>query len=438
MRVVLGVGLLACLGGCESSGDDIHHSHTNVLWITVCTLRADHLGAYGYPLEVSPTLDSLAARGVLFERTLTGAPWTRPAIASMVTALDPRSLGFMRPKGDGPSALQPSIDTLAERLQGSGYYTIGITANPLANPSFHFDQGYDFYEGTESGWHRGYEQNKRTADEVVDVLLDQLRGPARDRKFQAHIVLVDTHVPYLAEVARRRVDDFSPSGSFAEYDLQIRYVDTVLAGLLEELESLGRHDTLIVVTSDHGEGLQEGREEDRFHGSLLYNSTLWVPFILYHPALESRARRVPELVQSVDALPTVLELLGIPFDAEEIDGRSLAARILGRDVPPAREIGVVETRVWQAHKSALLSDGWKLIVDWSVEPAAFELYRYEEDRLETRDLSAARPRRLRRMLRRLGDWQAQRDARAPEQPAIAFPSDAEIEALRMLGYVGDE
>ena len=201
---VLLVLALSGLVGCSSAPEGLHHSHTDVLWITICTLRADHLGAYGYPEDVSPTLDGLAARGVLFERTLTPAPWTRPAVASTITAMYPRSLGFMEPGEVKGRALPVSVDTVAEHFQRAGYYTIGITANPNTNETFHFDQGYTFYQGTSQRWHEGYEEAKLSADDVVSLLLEQLRGPAREERFFAHLVLVDTHLPYVSELAWAR------------------------------------------------------------------------------------------------------------------------------------------------------------------------------------------------------------------------------------------
>jgi len=271
---------------------------------------------------------------------------------------------------------------------------------------------------------------------VVSLLLEQLSGPAREKRFFAHVVLVDTHLPYVSEVAWARTDRFEPAGPHPDYDRQIRYVDTVMAELLAELEELGRRDTLLVVTSDHGEGFQELRAEDHLHGSHLYNSAVWVPFILHHPALEARARRVEATVELVDVMPTLLDLLGLPFDASDLDGRSLAPLITDAGpAPKERGFGVSETLVAQAHRSAIVKGGWKLIVDRAREPASVELYAYREDPLEGHNLARLRPTKVRRLRGLLNAWQ---EAHRPREPvAYADPTGRELEALRALGYLGD-
>ncbi|MDJ0849192.1 MAG: sulfatase-like hydrolase/transferase [Myxococcota bacterium] len=109
-----------------------------------------------------------------------------------------------------------------------------------------------------------------------------------EERFFAHLVLVDVHPPLQTQVARRVVGDFDPgTGVFAGYDLQVRYVDAVIARLLDELFRMERRDTLLVFNSDHGEGFEEARPDDRFHGGHLHDSTLWVPLRALHPSRRS-------------------------------------------------------------------------------------------------------------------------------------------------------
>ncbi len=425
------------LSAC-SAEPELHHSHTNVLWITICTLRADHLGAWGYPVDVSPNLDRLAERAALFEQTLTAAPWTRPSVASMITGLYPRSLGFMEPGPAGERALHFSFETLAERFQQAGYYTIGITANPNTNATWHFDQGYDFYRGTARRWgDPGF--SKVSAEEVAALLLDQLRGRARGRRFLAHLVLVDVHPPQQSEVARRRVGDFQAgTGTFSEYDLQIVYVDAVIGDLLEELGRMGLEDTLLVLNSDHGEGFEEAGPDDLFHGGHLHDSTLWVPLILHHPSLEGRAARFADRVESVDVAPTLMELLGMEFSADEFEGRSLAPAILGSGPVPVRDFSVAETRLDTAEQSTLLRKSWKLVVDERASPATTSLYHYRDGELQLEDLSEERRTLTRRLVMKLRLWQVERRGRLPEAAAWGSPSLTETEALRALGYLPEK
>jgi arylsulfatase A-like enzyme len=437
------------LSGCsDRAGTDasVHYEHTNVLWVTICTLRSDHLGAYGYSKPVSPHIDDLAKRSFLFERTLTQAPWTRPSVASMLTAIYPRSLLIEDPEvWPSDRGLPNSFQTAAEYFQDAGYYTIGITANPNTNAAFNFDQGYDYYLGTKQLWRTGYAKHKVDAREISEQLLDQLKGPAKGRRFFAHLVLADVHSPYPDR------EGFGPNTGVIHgvntelYDQQIHFVDEMLSRLFAQLDEMGLADTLIVINSDHGEGFKEASPADITHGPALYNSTLWVPFILYHPSFESRARRISERVETVDVLPTVMDLLGLPFDATLLDGRSHADSLLGDAKVRTPEFGVVETHYELVRKSALIWNGWKLVVNYkpsgeNVKPGAYamKLFRYEEDKLEKMNRASQQRPLVGKLFRWLTTWQEERIARQPEDVVHGEISEHELEALKALGYIDED
>lgn len=420
---------------------------TDVLWLTLCTLRPDHLGAYGRAPSVSPGLDELARDGVLFERVVTGAPWTRPAVASMQTGIHPRTLDIESPDAwPNDRALHPSFRTAAEQFRSAGYATVGITANPNTNAAFGFDQGYDFYRGTAELWRSGYAEQKIDARQVTDLFLERVDELPAERRLFAHLLFVDTHTPYLERSNGERTGGFLPRGSREAYDLQIAYLDGVLSELLAGLRARGRDDLLVVVTSDHGEGFGDAGPDDVSHGTTLHDSVLWIPWILYHPALEAVARRVPTRAEAVDILPTVLELVGLPVDGAGpgdtgLDGRSHAAVIEGRRPPLEPRGTAVETRYRGVHKSAWLAGGWKLVVDYSGGSAAapeVALYHPGTDRMDRRDRSAEEPTRVREAVGALSEWQRRRDARRPTSGARGEIGDAERAALRALGYVDDD
>jgi len=434
LRLVLSIALAGCGGGAETpAGGDL--STTDVLLITLCTLRADHLGTYGGPAGISPEIDALAARGVLFERTLTPAPWTRPALAATVTGLYPRSLGIeeygMRAND---RALDPQLVTLAEHMRAAGYYTIGITGNPNANASFHFDQGYDHYRDTGQLWREGYRQKKQPAAKLVAELLDQVRGPAAERRFFAHLILVDTHTPYRDDVARRQPDPWRGEGPTATYDRQVHYADRVIGELHRTLVAERGRAPLFVLTADHGEAFGRVHRDDVNHGANLYDATLWVPLIVSHPALTPR--RVATRVEIVDVAPTLLDLVGVDFDPASFEGRSLAATILTGAPPPERPISVVESgfglHTW---KSALLTDRHKLIADFERRTLpALALFDRAADPDEQHDLAAREPDLAAELFEQLSQWQRE------HPPHSAVPVRAQVrpderEALRALGYV---
>ncbi len=426
----------------RSSSIEIHKESTNVIFLTVCTLRADHLGAAGYPIEVSPTIDSLARNGLFFDHVLTGAPWTRASIASMITGIYPRSLGIEdRVSLENDRVLHGSFETLAELFHSAGYATIGITANPNTNRIFNFQQGYDFYQDTKTLWRDGYDEDKVSGEEVFDILLEQLRGPFHGRKFFAHLVIVDVHLPYLMETAVEKTGGFEPGGKTSRYDQQIRYVDTIVGELMGDLDDLGLQNTLLVLTSDHGEGFREGRRSDYRHGKQLYNSTIWTPLLLHHPALRSSARKNSEMIESVDILPTLLDILGIGWDDSMVQGRSLKESVLGNSPPVNREFGIVETAMMGVNKSAIIHDGWKLIVNYGTrnmnDRESRELYRFVEDPLEQSNRAEDESEVADHLFRRLKGWQDSCDARLSLLPEDAAVSDEERRALEALGYLRD-
>lgn len=434
--------LLAASCSSKPLQTTLHHENTNVIWLTICTLRADHLGAAGYAIDVSPNIDRMAGGGVFFDRVLTAAPWTRASIASMITGVYPRSLGIEdRVNRENNRTLLSSYDTAAELFRSAGYSTIGITANPNTNRTFNFQQGYDYYEDTEKLWRNGYDDEKVSGEEVFASLLEQLRGPFRGKKFFAHAVIVDVHIPYLTETAIEKTGGFEGGGATPEYDLQIRYVDTIMGELMEELAALGLENTLIVLTSDHGEGFRQFRRTDYRHGKHLYNSTIWTPLLLLHPSLEKSASHHTEVIESVDILPTVLDLLGMSWDSSVVQGRSLKGAVLDCSEATEKEFGVVETSMMGINKSAILGDGWKLIVNYetgeSRNPVSRELYRFAEDPLEKNNQEEQEEELTRTLFRRLGAWQDSCDARIAGAPQETTISDEERRALEALGYLRD-
>lgn len=447
-RAVLLVGLCVLMivgGGCAGGGDleSIHHSRTNVLLLTLCTLRADHLGVYGYELGVSPSIDSLATTGVIFDRAVAPASWTRASIASTTTGLYPRTLNIEEPSSESNNRqLHSSFQTLSECLSENGYYTIGITANPNTHSVFGFDQGYDFYEDTGKYlWRSGYSERKRNAEDVNASLLEQLRERPRDQKFFAHLTYVDVHAP-LNDGAGEYVMSVG-SGYPALYDRELRYLDGAIADLLREIGTMGVDDLLVIITSDHGEAFGQLHEGDTFHGSSLYNETIWVPFILNHPSLQSvKGRRAPR-VELVSLVPTVLELLGVENDPPPTGGKSLEALVFDPDGDTPTPIVVSETCFGDANRSALIVSEWKLIATYKAgeprlgEPdaAQYELYKLDNDPFEAQDLAAVETERVRELSTLLGGWQKSREPKDQGDDLDVEVSEELLRRLRSLGYI---
>jgi arylsulfatase A-like enzyme len=437
--VVACAALLA--SACERGepADGIGAGHTSVLWLTLCTLRADHLGAYGYGPDVSPRIDGLASNGVVFDNAWAASPWTRPSMAAAVTGIYPRSLNIDEPApGLNDRRLHESFITLAEDMQAAGYVTVGVTANPNTNAVFGFDQGFDSYVDTGRLWREGYARSKLTADDVGARFLAELRRAGIGKPFFGQLTYVDVHDPLLIdEVAHRypELEDELKGRGTASYDVMIRNLDDSIGRLLDELEALGYGNLLVIVTSDHGEGFGAIHDDDRGHGRALYNSTIRVPWILRHPSLTPG--RVAGRVGLVSLRPTVLDLLGIAFEIPQGEGISLVRWLRGEADVSVSPVSVVETAYEDAMASAILDDRWKLIVDYSAAAGAeptLRLYALD-DVGEQVDRSRERADVASRLLGRLADWQRAHPPRIDASRLDTRVDRETRERLRSLGYV---
>ncbi len=284
----------------------------NVLIVSADTMRADHVGCYGYRPIDTPVINALARGGAICETAVTPSPSTLPAHASLLTGLYPGRHGA---RANGTFRLDDGITTLAERLRAAGYATAAFISAAVLDSRYGLDQGFDLYDddltrGRKFSDHMFRERPAEVTNEPAIAWLRERDGG----KFFLWVHYFDAHAVYLP-----------PEPYFSRYrdrlyDGEIAYVDSQTGALLRELERLGlRERTLVVFTSDHGEGLGEHGEQT--HSLLVYDSTLRVPLILNAPGC-LRPGRIRRAVSLVDVAPTVLSLLGVPLP-QELDGVSL-------------------------------------------------------------------------------------------------------------------
>ena len=427
------VALALCLG----CGDD---PRPNLLLISIDTLRADRIGAYGYERETTPTLDALAARGVRFETVIAESSWTLPSHVTLFTGLPPSFHGVVRPN----QGLAETIPTLAEILRQYGYRTSGITGGVFLEERFGVARGFDQYR-----------------DDGVDfstalrIVLRILERPPRAGPFFWFIHTYDVHCPYHPPARYARMFDSRPPrdrldtrgrcgnphynrmplrpGQVAflsdRYDAGIRYADDLLGDFLAKLDASGRLDhTIVAVVSDHGdEFLEHGRIG---HRNTLFIESLRIPWILAGPGIEPGV--VTEPVGLADVMPTLLDLLGLPVP--DLEGRSMRAVMRGE----ARRNGerpVFSENQWGEELYSAVFGDHHLIVRRQTQQV--QLFDWRRDPRESRDLLGERPARdetLRRLLsERIGRLDAARNRNAPE--IAPGPSDPEQARLRALGYV---
>src|SRR5712691_4632913 len=286
----------------------------NVLLITIDTVRADHVGCYGYKLIETPHLDALAAAGVRFTNAYTPVPITLPAHSVILTGTYPMRTGMHDFSGNRLNASQPTLATL---LHERGYTTGAVMGSAVLDSRFGLNRGFDFYYD-QFDFSRLDERNidamMRPGNEVVNHALSWLEGNRR-KPFLLWVHLYDAHHPY------------NPPSPYREkyrthlYDGGIAFVDAQVGRLVASLKAKGIYDrTLIVVAGDHGEGL--GEHGEKTHGFFIYDTTLHVPLIFKLPSSSEQPKSVvADAANLADILPTVLDIMGTS-SPKEVQGRS--------------------------------------------------------------------------------------------------------------------
>lgn len=419
----------------------------NVLLIVVDTLGAAHVQVYDAKLETTPYVARWAENATVFERAYSGAPWTKPAIASIFTGLYPRSHGVMRLGSPLPSGQV----TLAERLRDAGFHTRGIVSHTLLHAEHGFHQGFERYELVPL---RAEVHAAITGDLVSDRAVAQIQSYARDpkRPFFLFLHYFDPHFNYQHHPAHDRSSWYegplTPGMPFRElrdriptltdedrrylvdlYHEEILFTDLQIQRVFDALKASGlEKDTLVIFTSDHGEEFLE-------HGALghtrtLYEELIRVPLIIAWPRGFTRAR-VAEPVSTVDLTPTILALLGID-DGSEFQGRPLFSadgKLVSHPERPLFSEVDFESPGIRAHKSGLVRGWWKYVEDLLAnETFQFDLQNDPQERDNVYDPTAVVSQSL------------ERDHSDRPTPALHDPSDVlepnaeEIERLRALGY----
>ena len=400
----------------------------SVLLITVDTLRADHLGTYGYKLARTPRIDALAADGVRLDDHATSAPITLPAHTSLMTGLWPPAHGV---RDNGNFRASPALSTWAERMKAAGYETHAFVSAAVLDARYGLDQGFDTYDHDLAGESAPpmFMIPDRPASRTVDRVLSWLDGWREnpDRKpFFVWVHLFDPHHPY---------ELVYPWTALAPtpYDGEIAAVDQAVGRMLDGLEAAGVRDrTMIVFTADHGEGL--GEHGEKTHGFFTYRSTIRVPGILWSANLpRGMAYAAPSSV--VDILPTALGVLGLDWSSPT-QGIDLGPAIRG-SVPPPPRAQYAETMMTELGFGMAPLHAIRIGNERYVRAPRPELYDIAVDPRELDDLAAARPDRVAVLDKAVGEILAASEAMAP--PAEASPLDGETEEmLRALGYIGDD
>jgi arylsulfatase A-like enzyme/Flp pilus assembly protein TadD len=425
-RVWMVAALAATLAGCGSdparsrgavSAPPALH-RANVLLVTVDTLRADRLGAYGSRAGLTPTLDRLAAEGIRVDRAYAHVPLTLPSHTSVMTGTLPFTHGV---RDNGSFRFDGQRPTLATALKGAGYRTGAFVGSFVLDARFGLNAGFDLYDDRLGSRAIGADLSvlERPADAVVDAALGWIgsSGASADPWF-AWLHFYDPHDPYAPP------EPFRSRHAADAYGGEVAFADAQLGRALQALRErglLGR--TLVVVAADHGESL--GEHQERTHGLFVYEATARVPLLFWAPAaLPPAVIAGPAGLD--DVMPTVLDLIGVVAPA--VDGRSLGPAMRGQPLEERdvylEALNANLTRHW-APLSGLVAGTTKFI-----DLPLAELYDLGADPGETQNLHGAQPERAASIARRLF---ALRARGRPAAPAAVDTDTAR--RLRSLGYL---
>ena len=445
-------------GGYRCSG-------CNVILITIDSLRADHLGSYGYFRNTSPNIDRFADDGVLFTSAYAQASATSQSLSSLMTSKSPtRFPGSYRLGGH---KLDEEKVTLAEMLRENGYITGGIVTNSWLKEGRGFDQGFDYYYFKFRG--DTFQPPYISSDRVTKLGLNWLKWN-KDQKFFLWLHYMEPHTPYISHeeyqydpgYQGKFKDSFGAPATInkyknpdlnltdeelyhaqALYDGEINYVDNSIGALLSELKEMGLYNnTVIIITTDHGEEFKDHKSIG--HGHTLYNELINVPLIIRVPG--SAKIKTDRQVRLLDVVPTVLDILKIETNSS-FDGVSLLP-ILKNEGSENYSLEVY-SKMATHHSSIISGDGWKLILSymelrfepqkhrrWEKIETRRELYNLKDDPGEQNNLVDEYPEIAKELEERLTELQSIQGINDDE----SVSSDSEIsnktkEELKSLGYV---
>src|SRR5438067_3495514 len=406
----------------------------NVVFITIDTLRPDHLGCYGDKQIRTPNIDTLAADGTRFERAYTAVPVTLPSHTVIFTGTYPTLSGV---HDFAANKLSPTQATLASVLKDNGYTTGAVIGSAVLDSRFGLNHGFDFYYD-HFDFNRLQESNldemERPGNIVADVTLDWL-SKNYQKKFFLWMHLYDPHFPY------RPPAPYSEEYKDRPYDGEIAFADTQVGRLVRFLKEKDLYrNTLIVLAGDHGESL--GEHGEKTHGFFIYNVTLHVPLIMHMPtglAKESRtvnsqpAKSAAELVNLADLMPTVLGVLKFEVPSE-VQGRSLVP-LLSPETKMDSTSLYAETFLPRLHFNWSELRGVETDNYHFVDAPKPELYDLTKDPKETQNLFAEKKAVSEEMRAKLAGL-IQKYGTSQELAQKTGLDPALMERLKSLGYAG--
>lgn len=426
-----------------------------IIFIVIDTLRADHVGCYGYERPTTPNLDAFAETAVRFDNAAGASSWTVPSMASLVTGVYPWRHGVHTAQirsGEGV-ATQPVLSerflTLAESLQEAGYVTFGVSANGHMATEYGMGQGFENYQVFDFA-------NLTPVQDTLKEFRRPLRQAIRGGKpYFLYIHYFDPHHPYLPrrpylrkwlpDMPKDEVIEYAHSQKFVKlitkgfffehpdqmqllidlYDSEVAAVDAAVGQVLKSIP--GADNALVIITADHGEAF--GDHHNMLHGEDLYAETLRVPLLIRLPDKTNAGQVIKTPVSLVDLYPTLAAFAGATAP-NYLDGLDLRPIIAGQQ--PQRALYATTRRSQDYRWSAVIDGGYKWV--WHENKELQQLFNLQEDPTDQHDQGVASPDVLQALR---GKWAAR------PQTGVLFPpgdtgkeiSDEKRRELESLGYL---
>ena len=439
---LLPISLLVITAGCGSEGPRPRiwgdSPPPNVLFLSIDTLRADHLGFYGYARPTSPHLDAFAEEAVVFDAAQASASWTLPGLASLLTSQYTSTHQCL----DLGSRLSESFTTFTEHVLAAGYDTACVTSHVFTTTRHGLQQG--FVQFDDSYAYPAVDPEDAITSQIISDkgirFLEQKAAAKDGDPWFLWLHYFDPHDRYMRHegITERFVTPGERDNDTTRrdlYDGEIRYTDLHVGRLLQALERTGfADDTIVVLFSDHGEEFLD--HGSRGHGHTLFRELVRVPLAIKAPGYAPR--RVERVVRTVDVMPTLLEMVGLDT-ADDAAGTSLTGVMRG-------DPGVGFAALAEIHptgappQDCLVADDYKLIVAHVDGEKRYLLYDRREDPTETKDIAAAHP----ELVERLEEELLLRKKKALERAERYTPgvdldlTPGQLEDLNDLGYGGGE
>jgi len=371
-------------------------SLSQIILISIDTLRADHLGVYGYERETSPNIDSLAAESARFANVYASSPWTLSSHVSLLTALNSVNHQVYQDN----EKMAPELVTVAEMMRENGYFCSAFTGGGFVSSVFGFADGFDsYYERTDEVLlNKAAELSYRDVARWIDS--------NKNKNYFLFVHTYQPHDPYsspapyktmfLSENSKwshinlngylggkgslfKKLPEEDRQNIIDLYDAEIRYTDEELVGpLVQKLKDMALYDkTMIIFTSDHGEEFYEHKGWG--HGHSLYDESLKVPLLIKFPDSKYLGYEVEQIVSLIDIVPTILDEMGIDSTPYEFDGRSLIPLLKGKEKKDRVFLSDVGENILNLHlpqKIASNIGGKKLILNKSIPPQNRDFFKY--------------------------------------------------------------